>query len=345
MSRDQMPRSDDDLLLQRYREANTLDDARPASALRDQVLAQARSVAQARTPAPPLPRPSAANDSVWSWKAFGGLAVLGLVGLLVLQFDRGTTDEREAALGTSISRPPVPSATPPAPVGEAVPATSDAANPNAPMDRTPAPSAAPSLAQRPAPEKAQPPTTTQRDLRPKAPEPPVAAQAPAPMAAPASAAEAETPADLASPAESAAPAAMSKAAPSATPMSASPASPAAASDAAGSGAGAVARESARARNEVSAEARRAHPPPPLHQAAVEGDADGVRRLLAQGVDVNGRDASGRSALMLAAQRGDASIVKSLLDAGGIAQLRDPQGRSAADFAEQAGHPALLPLLR
>ena len=39
-------------------EANALDDARPGAALRDQVLAQARSVAQARTPAPPLPRPS-----------------------------------------------------------------------------------------------------------------------------------------------------------------------------------------------------------------------------------------------------------------------------------------------
>ena len=75
MNHDQKP-TDDDLLLQRYREANALDDARPGAALREQVLAQARSVAQARTLAPPLATPGAANDSVWSWKAFGGLAVL-----------------------------------------------------------------------------------------------------------------------------------------------------------------------------------------------------------------------------------------------------------------------------
>jgi hypothetical protein len=107
--------ADDDLLLQRYREANALDDARPGAALRKQVLAHARSVAQARTPAAPVLKPGAANDSVWTWKAFGGLAVLGLVGLLVLQFDRGTPEEREAALGTSVPRP----ATPPSPAASA----------------------------------------------------------------------------------------------------------------------------------------------------------------------------------------------------------------------------------
>ncbi|MFZ2826659.1 MAG: hypothetical protein WA007_13415, partial [Hydrogenophaga sp.] len=135
MNRDQKPAGDDDLLLQRYREANALDDARPGAALRDQVLAHALSVAQARTTAAPVVKPSAANDSVWTWKAFGGLAVLGLVGLLVLQFDRGTPEEREAALGTSVPRPaapPSPAASAPAPLTEAAPVTRDAAVPSAP---------------------------------------------------------------------------------------------------------------------------------------------------------------------------------------------------------------------
>ncbi|MGS5086392.1 ankyrin repeat domain-containing protein [Hydrogenophaga sp. A37] len=106
----------------------------------------------------------------------------------------------------------------------------------------------------------------------------------------------------------------------------------------------MAQDTARRRADNNAEAR--HPAlPPLLQAVAEGDAEGVRRLLAQGADVNGRDGTGRSALMLAAQRGDAAMVKLLLEAGANAQLRDPRGRSAADLAEQAGHPALLPLLR
>jgi hypothetical protein len=109
----------DDELLRRYHEANAHDTLRPAPALRDAVLARARAAAQDRG-APGSGRPTAANDGAWRWRAFGGLAVLGLATLVVLQFDRGAPEERETALG----QPPAPQAVPAAP---AVPAPADTA--------------------------------------------------------------------------------------------------------------------------------------------------------------------------------------------------------------------------
>ena len=95
-----------DPLLQRYHEANALDPARPDPALRERVLAQAREQAalNARAPAVP-PRPEAANDRIWTLRALGSLAVLGLVGLLALQFDRSPPEEREVALGNANRAP------------------------------------------------------------------------------------------------------------------------------------------------------------------------------------------------------------------------------------------------
>lgn len=83
---------------------------------------------------------------------------------------------------------------------------------------------------------------------------------------------------------------------------------------------------------------------PLLAATAQGDAEAVRALLAQGVDVNSRDDSGRSALMLAAQRGDVALVRLLLGAGADPQGRNPQGQTAADLARAAGHGAVLELL-
>ena len=88
-----------DELLQRYREANAHDPARPDPALREKVLAEARTAAAQARETPGHTKPQAANDSAWRWRAFGGLAVLGLATLVVLQFDGGTPEEREIALG------------------------------------------------------------------------------------------------------------------------------------------------------------------------------------------------------------------------------------------------------
>jgi hypothetical protein len=121
----------DDPLLERYREANGLDPARPAPSVRENVLARARSLEKAP---PGNARPAAANDAAWRWRAIGGLAVLGLATLVVLQFDRDAPVERGA-------RPrPAESMTPsPAPAQATAPATTQ---PAARAPSTPKPSAA-----------------------------------------------------------------------------------------------------------------------------------------------------------------------------------------------------------
>ncbi len=90
----------DDPLLKRYHEASAHDPARPGPALRDNVLGHARAAAATRL-VPGAGRPRAANESTWRWRALGGLAVLGLASLLVMQLDRGLPDERAIALGES----------------------------------------------------------------------------------------------------------------------------------------------------------------------------------------------------------------------------------------------------
>ncbi|MDP3832661.1 MAG: ankyrin repeat domain-containing protein, partial [Hydrogenophaga sp.] len=95
--------------------------------------------------------------------------------------------------------------------------------------------------------------------------------------------------------------------------------------------------------------RRAAAPAPspdaaLLAAAARGTLAEARDALAQGADVNGSDASGRTALMRAALRGDAALVRLLLEAGADPQRSDRDGLRAADLAQRAGHGALLPLL-
>ncbi len=110
------------------------------------------------------------------------------------------------------------------------------------------------------------------------------------------------------------------------------------------------RARAQERNEAPAalDSRRAAPAPTpdaaLLTAATRGSVTEARAALAQGADVNGSDASGRTPLMRAAQRGDAALVRLLLDAGADPQRTDGEGLRAVDLAQQAGHAGLLPLL-
>lgn len=339
----------DDPLLKRYEEANALDTARPDPALRDKVLAHARAAAEARR-APGAGRPRAANDGAWRWRALGGLAVLGLATLVVLQFDRGTEDEREVAL----------SPRPMAPQREAASASESTPTPT--PAQTPEPGATTGLHEAPPP--ARPPAAV---LKPSAPAAanaereqragPARPLSTTPRAAP------PTPPTYApdpNPAPPAPPAPSAVTAPAPTSPAESPPRPAPApqeqatrsaelaSDAALPRARGLAREEAPA---TLSSPRRATPPamapPPdtgLLAAAARGAQAEVRAALAQGADVNTTDAQRRTALMLAAQRGDAALVRLLLDAGADPQRTDANGQRAADIAQQAGHDQLLPLL-
>ena len=151
-----------DDLLQRYQEANAHDPARPGPALRENVLARARAAAQAHK-APGQSRPAAANDTAWRWRALGGLAVLGLATLVVLQFERGTPEERDLALGEATTTTPR-SATGPAPTTN-TPAEAPPGAPEVAAPSPPAPVTAPRAA---APRPTPPPTAPQKRNRPTA---------------------------------------------------------------------------------------------------------------------------------------------------------------------------------
>jgi len=309
-----------DRLLQRYREANALDEERPAPGLRDAVLAQARAQANQNTrPITFAQRPTAAaNDRTWTLRALGTLAVLGLVGLLVLQFDQGTSDEREIAFGA----PPSPSA----PSAARAPAPADIASAPAtaeppPVPRTPAPEtrteAAPA---RPAPVG---PPRSESALKPT---PDLNEAAPAPIEAPADRLESRAPEPSADFSAPDAAASRSRAAPA--PMTAQP-PPA---------------HSAEAARPAWQAAPESLPLPALLRAAQSGDLASAREAIARGDDLNATNADGRTALMTAAARGDLALVRLLLDAGADTARTDPNGLTAADLARQAGHGQVLDLL-
>ncbi len=81
---------------------------------------------------------------------------------------------------------------------------------------------------------------------------------------------------------------------------------------------------------------------PLHEAALSGDAAGIRALLAGGADVDARDEAGATALHLAALSGDAAGIRALLAGGADVDARDDDGATAlhAATAMKTFHAAL-----
>lgn len=121
-----------------YRQASAADARRPSEKVREAVRAHAKALLDARaaaggaaamprcrTPAP------AANQVRWKISALASIALAGLTGLLVLQFDRGTPQEQEAAFGQA---PPARAARPaPAPAADSPEASSSEDKTGAPQ--------------------------------------------------------------------------------------------------------------------------------------------------------------------------------------------------------------------
>jgi ankyrin repeat protein len=80
---------------------------------------------------------------------------------------------------------------------------------------------------------------------------------------------------------------------------------------------------------------------PLHNAAAQGHARLVARLLELGADVNARDARGYTALIDAAYGGRGVIVKQLLEAGARSDVRPTDGPTALIAAVQADSLAVV----
>ena len=130
----------DDELTQRYREASEQEDARPGAHVRAAVRAHAQMLAAAPLPTTPAaPSPVAANQSHWKITALATVAVVGLTGLLLLQFQRGTPEEQEIAYGQRRAEAPAraqPSAAaPPAPAPAAEAPSAAPAAPPVPQSR------------------------------------------------------------------------------------------------------------------------------------------------------------------------------------------------------------------
>jgi hypothetical protein len=367
------PPDEADPLLKRYHEANALDGARPAPDLKAAVLAQARAAAAGSPAAGVAARPPAANDANWTLRALGSLAVLGLVGLLALQFERVRPDEREAAFGHPSPSAPAAIKGAPAKPDSGSPVLAPPAPTSAPSEASTAPmgegapkSGAAPLTPAPRLATAKPPSTAAQPVLPEVPaaprtaDPSVAAPDPVPAtsAAPteqAAKAQPQLGAGLDARSSARTPAVDGRQRAEASADSGAIALPAPAPAApalrrsAPAGSPSMATES----NSALGQARpsltdRATPVPAnaaLLAAAVQGQVEAARAALAQGASVDAADRDGHTALMLAARRGDATLVRLLLDAGADPALTDSEGATAAMLAQRAGHEALLPLLQ
>jgi len=73
----------------------------------------------------------------------------------------------------------------------------------------------------------------------------------------------------------------------------------------------------------------------LIAASQSGETDKVKRLLAEGADVNARDREEWTALIHASRNGHAGVVELLLDRGADVDARDNNGGTALIHASRA----------
>lgn len=77
------------------------------------------------------------------------------------------------------------------------------------------------------------------------------------------------------------------------------------------------------------------------EAAESGDLEGLKRALAEGVDVDARDWANRGALHLAAKGGDLELVRFLVKRGADVNLPGMHGESALAWAAGRSHEKVL----
>lgn len=87
---------------------------------------------------------------------------------------------------------------------------------------------------------------------------------------------------------------------------------------------------------------------PLHDAAVDGEPDDARRLLAAGSDVEAEDLDGTRPLHVAAMHQHPEVLELLLEAGAEVDPRDARANTplfyATTFSQGSGD-CIVPLLR
>lgn len=333
---DRSPPADE--LTERYRQASAQDTRRPGAHVREAVRAHAQMVvaagqAQGTVPEAKTTAP-AANQSRWKISALASIALAGLTGLLVLQFDRGSDEEKDLAFGQpSVSAPPAVQAPAPAAAPAAVPATrapqpevrAKAGADNSPPSALEAP--AKPVTEKPAPQRAAPEPAAKAEAEtaqtlggaasPAVASPPAAAP---PPPAPAIAQDSAGFARSARPAEAPAP----RSAPAAGQGLEKSAAPARALRAEAAGSLGLAGA--------------------LQQSARAGDLQQLERLLQQGAPLNAADAAGRTPLVLAVMQGHTAVVQRLLAAGANTALIDKDGLNALQHARRLGFDGIAHLI-
>lgn len=81
----------------------------------------------------------------------------------------------------------------------------------------------------------------------------------------------------------------------------------------------------------------------LHRAAQDGDVGAIRRLIAEGADVNARDRRRRTPTIVAAFRSDAAALKALAEGGADMNAQDWQGYDVVTIAAVAGDADVMQL--
>jgi Ankyrin repeats (many copies) len=334
MTQDQNTSAASDALLARYHAAQAALDAPeasgPSAQTRTTILNYAAELATNSVAAPAIKQGSnslkdtekpAANDSQWKIRALATVAMFGLTSLLLLQWDRGTPQEKEVAFSTA--PPPVAarseSAAAPAPA--AAPVAPGPAKTEMPVDAavTSKDAAKSKPAQLPDRQNTAPrPAVPVRDDKTSAPE---AASSKPPNEQGAMAQAIAPPAAVPAPVLGAAPA------PAEPAMRAAPAAKAAEHGAAQS----VRREDA---------PNAASPPNAALFAAIRsGDAAAVQQALANGADKNAK-MSGTPAITLCVQSGKLDLVQLLAAAGADVNAPDAQGTTPLAHARARGFDAI-----
>jgi ankyrin repeat protein len=83
---------------------------------------------------------------------------------------------------------------------------------------------------------------------------------------------------------------------------------------------------------------------PLHYAATSGNAQVVQLLLDHYAYIDAESPNGSTPLMMAAMYGSAEAVKTLITAGADVTVKNALGLSALDFAQKAGHDDAVALI-
>jgi Ankyrin repeats (3 copies) len=366
MTQDKNAPPHSDALLERYHAAQGALEAEharaPSAQVRANILANAAYIATNSVAARAIKQRAegninaktpAANDSQWKIRALATVAIFGLTSLLLLQWDRGTPEEKDAAF--NVARPPAVQSSPPAaPTAQAgaITTPSDKSTQASPIARSNAKPVAPeptrpSAQRSPATAPLEPaaqatpgvaPPPTAKDEAAAEPALPDAATGRAPSAAP-------TPNPEAAPVPAAPSAPAMRAAPAAKSPSYGAAQGARRDEAAESGGRLKKSESAEeapsaANSDATTTSRRAPTNAALFAAIRNTDAAALQQALANGADKNAKS-NGTPAITLCVQSGQLRLVQLLAAAGADVNAPDAQGTTPLAHARARGFEAIV----